>query len=240
MSLSIFNAFIVGLFSTLHCLGMCGGIIGTLTMSLPESVRNNNLRLLSYTSTFNLGRLLSYALAGLIAGAFGQTVMEAISPRYAHIILQVFATLIMVGIGIHLAGWFPRFNLIEKIGTPLWRKLEPFAHRLLPVQKPSQAFLFGLVWGWLPCGLVYAALIWSTSAGDATHGALFMLAFGAGTLLPVMTAGMLTGWMVRMSHIPNIKPIIGSIIIVMALLSLGVTLQQGVSDTHTHQTHGGH
>ena len=239
MSLSIFNAFIVGLFSTLHCLGMCGGIIGTLTMSLPESVRNNNLRLLSYTSVFNLGRLLSYTLAGAIAGAFGQTVMEAISPRYAHVLLQVFATLIMVGIGIHLAGWFPRFNVIEKIGTPLWQKLEPLAHKLLPVQKHSHAFLFGLVWGWLPCGLVYAALIWSTSSGDSMHGALFMLAFGAGTLIPVMTAGMLTGWMVRLSQIPNIKPIIGTLIIIMALLSLGITLQQGLDATHIH-TSGGH
>jgi len=238
LSLTIFNAFIVGLFSTLHCLGMCGGIIGTLTMSLPETVRNNNLRLLSYTSIYNIGRLLSYTLAGAIAGAFGQTVIDYISPRYAHLVLQFFATLVMVGIGIHLAGWFPRFNVIEKIGTPLWRKLEPLTHRLLPVQKPAHAFLFGLIWGWLPCGLVYAALIWSTSSGDTLHGALFMLAFGTGTLVPVMAAGMLTGWMVRLRHMTNIRPIIGSIIIVMALLSLGVTMQQGTS-THTH-THGGH
>jgi len=237
LSLSIFNAFIVGLFSTIHCLGMCGGIIGTLTMSLPEQARNNALRLFTFTSVFNFGRIVSYTLAGAIAGAFGQTVMEIISPRYAHIILQVFATLIMVGIGIHLAGWFPHFNLIEKIGTPLWKKLEPLAHKLLPVQRPAQAFMFGLIWGWLPCGLVYAALIWSTSSGDAIHGALFMLAFGAGTLLPVMTAGMLTGWMVKISHTPYIRPVVGSLIIILALLSLMVTLQQGITSTHTH---GGH
>lgn len=238
MSLSILNAFIVGLFSTIHCLGMCGGIIGTLTMSLPEAVRNNALRLLSYTALFNIGRLASYTLAGAIAGAFGQTVMEYLSPRYAHLILQIFATLIMAGIGIHLAGWFPRFNIIEKLGAPLWKKLEPMAHRLLPVQRPGQALLFGLIWGWLPCGLVYAALIWSTSSGDAIHGALFMLAFGAGTLLPVMTAGMLTGWMVKLSHLPHIRPIVGSLIIILALLSLGVTLQQGIT-AHTYN-HGGH
>lgn len=238
MSLSIFNAFIVGLFSTIHCLSMCGGIIGTLTMSLPEAVRNNTLRLLSYTSIFNMGRLLSYTLAGAIAGAFGQTVMEYISPHYAHLWLQILATLIMVGIGIHLAGWFPRFNAIEKLGAPLWKRLEPIGHRLLPVQRPSQAFLFGLIWGWLPCGLVYAALIWSTSSGDATHGALFMLAFGTGTLLPVMTAGMLTGWMFKLSHTPHIRPIVGSLIIILALLSLGMTLQ-GITTTYTH-TDGGH
>lgn len=237
MSLSIFNAFIVGLFSTIHCLGMCGGIIGTLTMSLPEIVRNNSLRLLSYTSIFNLGRLTSYTLAGAIAGSFGQTVMEYISPRYAHLILQFFATLIMVGIGVHLAGWFPHFNMIEKIGAPLWKKLEPVGHQLLPVQKPAQALLFGLIWGWLPCGLVYAALIWSTSSGDAMHGALFMSAFGAGTLLPVMTAGMLTGWMVKLSHTRHIRPIVGSLIIILALLSLGITLQQGFGTIHIH---GGH
>lgn len=238
MSLSIFNAFVVGLFSTIHCLGMCGGIIGTLTMSLPEQVRNNALRLFSYTAIFNFGRLVSYALAGAIAGGFGQTVMEIIRPRNAHLVLQIFATLTMVGIGIHLAGWLPRFNLIEKIGNPLWKRLEPIGHKLLPVQRPTQAFLFGLIWGWLPCGLVYAALIWSTSSGDSIHGALFMLAFGAGTLLPVMAAGMLTGWMVKLSHTPYIRPIVGSLIIILALLSLGITLQQSMSATHTH-SYGG-
>lgn len=238
MNLSIFNAFVVGLVSTIHCLGMCGGIIGTLTMSLPPRVRSNPLQLLGYTGVFNLGRLVSYALAGAVAGAFGQTVMEAISPRYAHVVLQIFATLIMVGIGIHLAGWFPRFNMIEKIGSPLWQRLEPIGHKLLPVQRPSQAFWFGLIWGWLPCGLVYASLILSTSSGDALHGALFMLAFGAGTLLPVMAAGMLTGWMVKLSHTPYIRPLVGSLLILLALLSLAVTLEQGITATHIHATGG--
>lgn len=239
MNLSIFNAFIVGLFSTIHCLGMCGGIIGSLTMSLPAPVRQNAVRLLSYTAIFNTGRIVSYVLAGTVAGAFGQTMMEYLSPRYAHVILQLFATFIMVGIGVHLAGWFPRFNILEKIGAPLWQKLEPLGQRLLPVKSPGRAFLFGLIWGWLPCGLVYAALIWSTSSGDAGHGALFMLAFGAGTLIPVMTAGMLTGWMIKLSHTPHIRPIVGSLIIILAVLSLAVTLQQGITTPHAHSP-GGH
>jgi len=236
VTLTLLNAFLVGLFSTIHCLGMCGGIIGTLTMSLPEQTREQPLRLLAYTSMFNTGRIISYMLAGAIAGAFGQTVMEFLSPKYAHLILQTFATLIMVGIGLHLAGWFPRLNLIESIGQPLWRKLEPYAHRLLPVQSPGQAFLFGVIWGWLPCGLVYSALIWSTSSGTAHEGALFMLAFGAGTLPTVMAAGLVTGWMVKLGQIPHIKTAIGSLIIILAITSFIITVQYGTKEHH----HGGH
>lgn len=239
MTLTILNAFLVGLFSTIHCLGMCGGIIGTLTMSLPQETREHPPRLLAYTAMFNVGRVMSYMLAGAVAGAFGQTVMEFLSPKYAHLILQSFATLIMVGIGLHLAGWFPRLNLIEGIGQPLWHRLEPIGHKLLPVQSPGQAFLFGVIWGWLPCGLVYSALIWSTSSGNAMEGAMFMLAFGAGTLPTVMTAGMVTGWMVKLGQIPHIRTIIGSLIIILALLSLGITVQHGTTGTHIHGGHEG-
>ncbi len=225
MDLAYINAFIVGIFSTLHCLGMCGGVIGALTLSLPNEIRSNRLRVLPFVSAYNLGRITSYTLAGALAGAFGETVLTFISPYYGHTILLTLATILMIGIGLYLGGWLPIMARIEKLGQPIWRRIEPLGRRWLPVSAPWQAYLFGLVWGWLPCSLVYGALIWSSSSGSAANGALFMLSFGAGTLPTVMGAGILTGWMTRLSRHKALRPAVGISIIVMALVSLVVTLE---------------
>ena len=238
MDISLVSAFIVGLFSTLHCIGMCGGIIGALTFSLPPEIRNDRWRLFPYISAYNLGRISSYTLVGAIVGGLGDNLFNFISPDYGHLILQGIAAIIMVGIGLYLAGWFPRFTEIEKLGQPLWRRLEPVGQKLLPVQTPSHAFLFGLIWGWLPCGLVYSALLWSASTGSATHGALFMLAFGAGTLPTVMTAGIVTGWLIRLTRLPHLKAVVGLSIIALALASLFINLQH--TGSMEHNEHGSH
>ncbi len=218
MEITFISAFFVGLFSTVHCLGMCGGIIGALTFSLPEHIRSNRWRLIPYVSAYNIGRITSYSLAGALAGGLGGNIIGLL-PTYGHLILQLTASILMIGIGLYLAGWFPNFVRIEHIGKPIWKKLEPISQKLIPVKSPGHAYLFGFVWGWLPCGLVYTALIWSATASSAKDGALLMLAFGAGTLPAVMIAGILTGWFTRLIRTSYIRPIIGLIIIIMALIT---------------------
>lgn len=229
MEITFISAFFVGLFSTVHCLGMCGGIIGALTFSLPEHIRNNRWHLIPYVSAYNIGRISSYGLAGALAGGLGNNVI-GLFPVSGHLVLQLIASVLMVGIGLYLAGWFPAFSRIEHLGKPVWKKLEPFSQKLIPVKSPGHAYLFGLVWGWLPCGLVYTALIWSSTAGSAKDGALLMLAFGSGTLPTVMFAGILTGWFTRFIRFPYIRPIIGLIIIIIALITGYLALQHS-----THQ-----
>jgi len=216
MEVTFISAFFVGLFSTVHCLGMCGGIIGALTFSLPERIRNNRWHLIPYVSAYNLGRISSYCLAGALVGALGEGILGVL-PSYGHLVLQLLASILMVGIGLYLAGWFPAFTRIERIGKPVWKKLEPISQKLIPVKSPWHAYLFGAVWGWLPCGLVYTALIWSVTASSAKDGALLMLAFGAGTLPAVMVAGILTGWFTRLIRSPYVRTSAGVIIILMAL-----------------------
>lgn len=232
MEITFISAFFVGLFSTLHCVGMCGGIIGALTFSLPEHIRNNRWRLIPYVSAYNFGRITSYSLAGALAGGLGNQI-TGLAPQYGHLVLQLFAAVLMIGIGLYLAGWFPAFTKIEHIGKPIWKKLEPISQKLIPVKSPSHAYLFGLVWGWLPCGLVYTALIWSSTAGTAKDGALLMLAFGAGTLPTVMIAGILTGWFVRLSRSAYIRPLVGLTIIIMALIT-GYLALQHIGVPHNH------
>ena len=236
MEYSLFAVFTVGLVSTLHCLGMCGGIIGALSLSLPAEVQHNRWRLLPFVLTYNLGRIISYALAGALVGAVGNRLFAAISPQYGHLVLQWLAAAVMLAMGLYLAGWFPRLALLESAGRPLWRALEPLGQRLLPVKNPLHALLFGLIWGWLPCGLVYSVLIYAASAGGALQGALFMVAFGVGTLPMVATAGILTGLMARMGRAPNVRRGAGVVVIALALASVLVS----ESGDHSHHLHGMH
>ena len=233
MEYSLLFALTVGFFSTLHCLGMCGGIIGALSFSLPEEVRLNRWRFIPYLLAYNTGRILSYAAAGALIGYLGMTIFTNLSPKYGHTVLQWIAALFMIAIGLYLAGWFPRFALVENLGKPLWQKLEPMGQGLLPVKSPAQALLFGLVWGWLPCGLVYAAIVYAAATGGAVNGALFMAFFGLGTLPTVLSAGILAHWVARLSRMPRVKRGAGVFIIILAVF----TLVASTSTDHAHFFH---
>jgi sulfite exporter TauE/SafE len=208
---------LIGLFSTLHCLGMCGGIMGALTFSLPAEVRHEKGRLWRFLFAYNLGRITSYALAGALIGTLGGSLFAIASPRSGYLVLQWAAAILMVGIGLYLAGWFPRFARIERIGEPFWRRLEPFGRKLLPVRHPAQAFLYGMIWGWLPCGLVYSALLLTITSGDALAGALYMTAFGVGTLPSMTGAGILARQMMSLARRPAVRSVAGVVVVAMGL-----------------------
>jgi uncharacterized protein len=158
----ILPALLMGVLGSAHCAVMCGGVAAAACGRPKASI------------TFNLGRVATYALLGAIAGAFG-----AMSTIFA-VALRPLAAIALLGLGLHLAGITNVFTTVEKLGLPLWRKLAPLT------QRPLHATVLGAVWGFVPCGLVYAALAVAASTGSAVTGALAMLAFGAGTL-PVMT-----------------------------------------------------
>ena len=212
-------AFIMGLFSSMHCIGMCGSIIGTLTLSLSPEIRNNKKRLLPFVFNYNFGRITSYAIAGSLVGAIEALLTMPLGETHGHRILQLLSAAIMTGAGLYIAGWFPRFAYIEKAGTPIWKKLEPYGRKLIPVKNHTHAYLFGMVWGWLPCGLVYAALAIAATTGDAVNSALTMLAFGLGTLPAVMGVGIMTNLLARLSRMTRFKQAIGLFMMVLALLA---------------------
>jgi sulfite exporter TauE/SafE len=184
---------VVGLLSAVHCIGMCGGIVGALSFSLPEAERRRGGRLLAFTLAYNAGRVFSYALAGAALGGLGALAVAAGDTLWMTRLLRGAAALMTVGIGFYILGWFPRFAVVERVGEPLWRRLEPLGRRLLPMRTLPRAFLFGTVWGWLPCGLVYAMLISAPATADALGGAVYMALFGVGTLPAMAGAGLLSG-----------------------------------------------
>jgi sulfite exporter TauE/SafE len=212
--------FLIGLLSAVHCFGMCGGIVGALTMSLTPEIRSRNSQLFYYSLAYNLGRMSSYIIAGLLIGWLGGTLISLIAPDQGLSLLRYIAAVIVILLGLYLGGWMPRLSFIERLGTPVWKKLQPLGQHLLPVNNPLQAFLFGVVWGWLPCGLVYYALLLSLAEGSAIEGGIFMLMFGLGTLAPMLLASMLAGKLNQFFKSAMIKRISGGLLILMGLVSL--------------------
>ncbi|MGR8999205.1 MAG: sulfite exporter TauE/SafE family protein [Gammaproteobacteria bacterium] len=218
-STSYLVAFIMGLFSSMHCIGMCGSIIGTLTLSLSPDIRNNKKLLLPFVFNYNFGRITSYTIAGALAGLIEALFTMHQGETHGYRVLQLLSAAIMASAGLYIAGWFPRFAYIEKLGMHFWKVIEPFGRKLIPVKNRTQAYLFGMIWGWLPCGLVYAALTLAATAGDVSKSALTMLAFGLGTLPAVMGVGIMTHVLTRLSRMQRFKQAIGLFMIVLALLA---------------------
>lgn len=209
---SYITAFLLGLFSTVHCIAMCGSVIGALTLSLPVEVRESQRKMFPYVFNYNVGRLLSYGIAGAVVGL----ISSPLAAFDGHTVLRYLSFIVMVAMGLYLAGWFPKFARMERVGAPIWKWLQPMGQKLLPVRKHSQAFFLGMIWGWLPCGLVYAGLAVAATSGDPVNGALVMLAFGAGTLPAVMGSGLFTGFLASMARVKHLRQIAGVSIIAMA------------------------
>ena len=204
--------------------------MGALSLSLPVEVRSQRVRLIVFVSLFNLGRIISYAAAGVVAGAFGVELLKALGLDNAHEVLRIVAVIFMVSIGFYLAGWFPQMAQVERIGQPIWHKLEPIARKMMPINTHSKAFVYGALWGWLPCGMVYMVLLMTVASGSPTNGAFMMLAFGVGTLPTMLSAGIMASWIRRFASSARTRQVIGLLIIVMALASLFV----GGGEGHHH------
>ena len=220
ISSPIFIAFFIGLFSSLHCVSMCGSIIGTLSYSLKPEIRNDKSKMLSFILSYNFGRIFSYMLAGLIIGLIESVLTFPLGAEHGHQVLKVISALIITGAGFYIAGWFPSFAYIEKTGSYFWKTIEPYGRKLIPVASLGQAFLFGMVWGWIPCGLVYTALALAATSGDITISTLSMLTFGLGTLPAVAGTGMMSSFITRLSNLQTTKRIIGMLLVLVAIISV--------------------
>lgn len=122
--------------------------------------------------------------------------------------------------GLYLAGWWNLLSHVERAGGVVWRRLEPLGRGLLPIRSARHAFVLGLLWGWLPCGLVYSALVWTVASGGALQGASLMLAFGLGTLPNLMLMGVAAAQLNRWTRQPLVRRIAGGLVMLFGLVLL--------------------
>jgi len=204
--------FLVGLLGGAHCVGMCGGIVGALSFGAPGRWR---LHL-----AYNAGRIASYAGAGGVVGALGALGLGLDGQLPIRLALYLLANLMLVALGLYLIGIVRALAFTERAGQRLWRCIQPLTRRFLPARSVAQAFPLGLLWGWLPCGLVYSALASALTTGSAGRGVLLMLCFGLGTLPNLLLAGMLLSRLNEFVRRPAVRICSGLLVLGFGLYGL--------------------
>lgn len=223
--------FLVGLLGGVHCAGMCGGVVSALSLQGP---RDTHGPAWPVHLAYNLGRISSYATAGALMGALGSLGLLLNNALPVQMTLYVVANLMMIALGLYLTGITGALAFTERIGHRLWQRVQPLTRRFLPVRGPAQAFPLGMLWGWLPCGMVYSVLAMALLTGSATRGAATLLAFGLGTLPNLMLAGLLLVRFRNIAQAPALRIASGFVVLAFGVYglanaaSLGGRLWRGV------------
>ncbi len=186
--LALAAAFVAGLAGGVHCAGMCGGIVGVLCHSPGRQDAAPPARFLL---AYNAGRIASYVCAGALASALGQAGLLTRAAPLLQPLMFALASLMLVALGAHLAGAASVMGRLEAAGARLWRGVAPWPRHLLPVTTLPRALGLGALWGWLPCGMVYAVLLTALALGSWWQGAAVLAAFGLGTLPNLLGIGLL-------------------------------------------------
>ena len=234
MELTLSAAFLVGLLGGVHCIGMCGGIVAALTGSLDPGIRSSRGRFLAAVLAYNTGRITSYGVAGVALGLLGQQV-TVLEPLAGFPVARIFSGVFMVLLGVYLAGWWPTLRWLEQAGARLWKCIEPFGRRFVPIRHSGHAFVLGLLWGWLPCGMVYAVLALALASASALHGGLTMLAFGLGTLPLMLAMGVSFNALARRLRGRIIRALAGITVLLFGVYTL-VAVPPGHAQHTAHTT----
>ncbi len=203
---------VVGLLSGVHCVGMCGGIVSALSFGTqPEPSSRKSLWIQVF---YNIGRISSYTVAGLLVGWLGAITTQSFASHTLHQGLQTFSGMVLILMGLYLAGWWRVLTKVEQAGTIIWKHIEPFARKLIPIKSANHAFVVGTLWGWLPCGLVYSMLTMSLTTASASQGALVMFSFGLGTVPNLLVMGLFATGLQPFLRQPAIKMIAGLLVMI--------------------------
>ena len=226
-------AFSMGLFGSPHCLGMCGGIVTAFGLSMQHvsESKKNGLIL-----TYHVGRLISYSLLGLIASLVGVAIFQSIMSNSAP---RIVLGAVLVLIGLAMLG-LPLFNQLEKFGMRFWQSLAPIRKKVFPIDSFGKALFAGLLWGFLPCGLVYGALMMAIAGNNIATGAALMFVFGLGTM-PMLIATQKTVGMLQ-SSIKNfrLRQINGVIMMLSGLAVIFIPMMMHHNHNHGSHNQGSH
>ena len=222
-------AFLVGMLGSSHCIGMCGGIVSALGVGVEVGPGSRKPAQLGFHLSYNAGRIFSYLLIGLVAGFAGSALVKLGNPFIARVLAAGF----MIALGLYLANWWRGLALLERWGYRVWQYLQPLSKRLLPVHNYRQAFFLGMLWGWLPCGLVYAVLVWALTTGNPIDAAILMTGFGLGTLPALLLVGKLSHEFARRFRSSKVRATAGLIIMVFGIIALLMAVDNRHQHIHT-------
>jgi hypothetical protein len=230
--IALLPIFVVGLLGSVHCAGMCGGIVGALSLAPPSGrmvpvhvVPTVSARpALANVLAYNVGRIGSYMLAGALAGGIGAGAGSLARLPALQAGGYWMANLMLVLLGLYLMDAWRGLARLEQGGQLLWRRVQPLLRRLRPVPGiafgPDRMLAAGALWGWLPCGMVYSVLVTAMLSGSATGGAQVMLAFGLGTLPMLLGLGLLGARVRACLRVRGVRVACGALVLGFGLLGL--------------------
>jgi len=202
-------AFFAGVLGGAHCAAMCGGIVGAVCRPRSDAATAAQWR---QALAYNGGRIFSYTVAGALVAALGQGGLALRGGPLAQQVLLAMAGATLLLMALYVAGVTPVARALEAAGSVAWRRIQPCSRWFLPVDSVPRALGLGAVWGWLPCGMVYAVLLTAAATADVRHGALVMLAFGLGTLPNMLAIALLSGQLRKFSALRPVRLAAGAVI----------------------------
>jgi sulfite exporter TauE/SafE len=214
-SFNLLPIFFIGLLGSVHCVGMCGGIVAAFSVVPPQKrtfpvavvttsgvlFASDKLDTMTRVLAYNAGRIASYAAAGAVVGGFSGGMFALANMSALQTTAYFLANLMLVALGLYLMDAWRGLVVLERAGQVIWRHVQPLTIGLLPIDSKLKMFGLGALWGWLPCGMVYSVLLTALLSGSASAGASVMLAFGLGTLPTLLLMGLfgaqMRNWMQR-------------------------------------------
>lgn len=206
------TAFLIGIAGSIHCIGMCSSIIIILSINVKDTNKKKYLII-----CYNIGRIFSYSIIGLIGGIFGTTLFNLSNNVILASTIKLFSGTIITLLGLYLLGLSNKFLFIEKFLSKIFYNLTPFYKKIISVKTYWKALLIGLLWGYIPCGLVYSVFIWALSSGDIIKSCLLMTFFGLGTLPSIISVGYSQFFIKKINKHKMIKNIINSFITIFGI-----------------------
>ncbi|KMT23245.1 sulfite exporter TauE/SafE family protein [Clostridium cylindrosporum] len=193
--------FVVGVLTSIHCVGMCGGIMLSQTISKESK---NKFQAIEPALLYNFGRVISYTILGGLIGAIGSVFSLSIT---AKAIMQILAAIFMIIMGLNMAG----FKAFRKISIKLPSSV------CKAKGKSSSPFIVGILNGLMPCGPLQTMQLFALGTGSALKGAIAMFVFSLGTVPLMLTFGALSGILAK-GYTKKILKLSGVLIIVLGLI----------------------
>ncbi len=224
-------ALLMGFFGSPHCLGMCGGLVTAFGLSMKDVSPAKRRALVA---TYHFGRLTSYASLGLLAGLIGTTILEPL--MIGNSTPRILLGLVLVFVGMTMLG-LPFLNKLERLGMRFWQALAPLRKKVFPLNTFPRALSAGLLWGFLPCGLVYGALLIAVVAHNPLSGAALMFIFGLGTIPMLVATHETVSWLRNHIGRLRLRQMNGAVMMISGLAVIAVPLI--MSNMHSGHGSGG-
>ncbi|WP_290609755.1 sulfite exporter TauE/SafE family protein [Arsukibacterium sp. UBA3155] len=221
MNAELVAAIMIGFLGSSHCIVMCGGIVAALQLALPE--RSFSWKL-AMQLLLSMGRLTTYTLLGALVGYFGAQAMALAG--ISLIWLRLLAGILLLLMALYIARLWFALTALERAGRHIWALVKPLSQKVMPLDSLPKAYLYGLCWGWLPCGLVYSTLGWSLASGSASQGALIMLSFGIGTLPALLAFGSMASQLSKFKNKPMVRYSAAGLLAIYGLYTIYLALKR--------------